>query len=190
MNISKVIAISLISMSSFVSYAGTTAIASEAKVEKKEVSSSNPSESQEKIKKQLSLIEEKIKEALSKSPKDKELLAKYAAILLAQNKTSEAIPAYQNAIMADPSNAKLFASLSIVYLHHANYKMAKVMAEEALRLKPKMTQANKINAYIDQKVKVLELAKQAKVVSGVAPKDATHGFNKEKQVIKNTDEKK
>ena len=147
--------------------------------------------SQNKIKKQLALIEKNITAELVKNPDSKELTSKYAAILLAQNKITEAIPAYQAAIMANPSNAKLFAGLSVAYLHKANYKMAKAMADEALKLKPEMKQAAKINAYIDQKEKVLALAKQAKMAdTAIKPQDAMHGVKSTVEAKKKIDDKK
>ncbi len=77
---------------------------------------------------------------------------------LTNNKNAKAIDAYQDAITHDPENPKLFAAISIAYLHQAKHDMAKAMADHALKLDPKMTEVKKINEYIIAKQEAIEIA--------------------------------
>lgn len=125
----------------------------------------------------LDLAEAEFKKAVEEYPGSAQAHATLAGFLLLQNKTVEAIPAYQQAIILDPENAKLFAGLSIAYLHQSKFNQAKAMADEALRLNPEMKQAEKLNEYIDAKLEVMELA--AKVPAdqpGAEPDDAMHNM--------------
>lgn len=89
---------------------------------------------------------------------DSEFVAGYsrlAAVLVVQNRSAEAVQAYQSAIMLAPENARLFASLSIAYLHMGHHQMAQAMASHALELDPDMDHAKDISKYIDAKMKVI-----------------------------------
>jgi len=123
------------------------------------------------------LAEDEFKKALEENPESPKAAAQYAGFLLTQNKTEAAIDAYKKAIMLDAENPKTFAALSIAYLHQSKYEMAKAMADEALRLDPKMGAVKKINEYIAAKEEMIEQAsKVPAVVDGaVKPNDATHG---------------
>ena len=100
--------------------------------------------------------EAEFREAIEQHPESSHGYARLAGLLLTRNQVGEAIPLYQEAIMRDPKNPKLFAALSIAYLHQSRYSMAKSMAEEAIRLAPDMAQARKLNEYIDAKTAVVE----------------------------------
>ncbi len=77
--------------------------------------------------------------------------ARLGALLMAQHKAGDAINAYQTAITNDPTNAGLFVSLAISYLHQRSFRMAQGMANEALRLDPTLSQAKKLVQYISEK---------------------------------------
>ena len=104
--------------------------------------------------------EQQYKAAISANPENKKNYAYLAGLYLANNKTSKALKVYQKAIIHDPENPKLFAAISIAYLHKARYGMAKAMADEALRLNPKMKGVEKINEYVDAKQKAIKAASQ------------------------------
>jgi len=114
----------------------------------------------EKQKKQAEM-ETKYKEAIAKNPDDKENYKFLAGLYLTNNKTLKAIHAYQDAITHDSENPKLFAAISIAYLHQSKYNMAKSMADEALRLNPKMEGVGKINEYVEAKLAAIEEASKA-----------------------------
>ena len=99
----------------------------------------------------LDLAEQKFRQAIEKTPDSSKAYSRLASLLLTENRTAEAIPLYQEAITRDPTNPKLFTALSVAYLHQAQYSMAKSMAEEALRLSPNMSQARKLEEYIQAK---------------------------------------
>jgi tetratricopeptide (TPR) repeat protein len=103
-------------------------------------------------------LEKKYKKEIAANPENKKAYAYLAGLYLTNNKTLEAIGAYQDAITHDPENPKLFAAISIAYLHQSKYAMAKAMAAEALRLKPDMKQVEKINEYIAAKQAAIEAA--------------------------------
>jgi tetratricopeptide (TPR) repeat protein len=107
--------------------------------------------------KQADLEKKYIKE-ISETPENKKPYAYLAGLYLTNNKTTKAIGAYQNAITHDAENPKLFAALSIAYLHHAKYDMAKAMADEALRLDPKLSGVKKINEYVTAKQDAIDAA--------------------------------
>lgn len=101
------------------------------------------------------------KKIIKEKPDNKLAYQRLASIYLLNNKAKDAIPAYQNAIIHDPENPKLFASMSIAYLHLGQYSMAKAMANEAVTLDPSMNNAKKIISYADKKVEMLEQAAKA-----------------------------
>lgn len=101
------------------------------------------------------------KKIIKENPNNKLAYQRLASIYLLNNKARDAIPAYQNAIIHDPENPKLFASMSIAYLHLSQYSMAKAMANQAVALDPKMENAKKIITYADKKVEMLEQAAKA-----------------------------
>lgn len=110
---------------------------------------------------QLRQLGQDLRQQVSKNPQSSYAKSKLGAFLLSQNKASEAIPYYQDAISLDPQQPKLFAALSIAYLHQSRYSMAKAMADEALRLAPDMAQAKKLNEYIKAKNQVIEMTEKA-----------------------------
>ncbi len=103
-------------------------------------------------------LEKKYKATILANPENKKTYAYLAGLYLSNNMSSKAIEAYQEAIIHDPTNSKLFAALSIAYLHKAKYGMAKAMADEALRLDPKLTGVKKINEYVTAKQKAIKAA--------------------------------
>ena len=107
-----------------------------------------------------SALEKKYKEDIAKSPDNKKTYAYLAGLYLTNNKTTQAIDAYQDAITHDSENPKLFAALSIAYLHHSKYDMAKAMADQALRLNPDMKGVKKINEYVVAKQAAIDAASQ------------------------------
>jgi len=111
--------------------------------------------------------ENKMLQAIKDDPKNKNNYANLANLYLSNNKTLEAIGAYQDAINHNPENPKLFAALSIAYLHQSKYSMAKAMAEQAIKLDPEMKHAMKIKEYILAKEEVISQAsmKSAKPVN-------------------------
>lgn len=121
------------------------------------------------------VLEKKYKKAIAENPDDKKAHAYLAGLYLTNNKTTKAIGAYQDAITKDAENPKLFAALSIAYLHHAKYDMASAMASEALRLDPKLSGVKKINDYVVAKKEAIEAATKVPAggskynISGKAP---------------------
>lgn len=114
--------------------------------------------------------ETKMKAEIKANPDSKAAYANLAVLYLANNKTLKAIDAYQEAINHDSENAKLFAGLSVAYLHQSKYSMAKAMAEQAMKIDPSMKHAIKIKEYIDAKEEVI--AKASKIEA--KPDDITH----------------
>ncbi len=124
-----------------------------------------------------STLEKKYQAEIAVNPDNKKTYAYLAGLYLTNNKTAKAIDAYQDAITHDSENPKLFAALSIAYLHHSKYDMASAMASEALRLNPELSGAKKINEYVTAKKEAIELA--AKIPAGGSKFDisgaAPHG---------------
>lgn len=116
-------------------------------------------------------LEKNYKNAIAMNLGDKKAYAYLAGLYLTNNKTSKAIDAYQEAITHDAENPKLFAALSIAYLHHAKYDMASAMASEALRLDPGLSGVKKINEYVVAKKEAIESA--TKVPAGGSKYDAS-----------------
>ncbi|MDC9714519.1 MAG: tetratricopeptide repeat protein [Gammaproteobacteria bacterium] len=81
-----------------------------------------------------------------------------ANLYIANNKNKEAVVNYQQAVLLDPTDAKLFTAMSIAYLHLGFYSMSKAMAEQALTLEPTLGHANKIIKYVNKKQEVLKRA--------------------------------
>ena len=102
-------------------------------------------------------IEEKLKQIIEQSP-SKHADVELASLYLSQNKNKEAIRNYQEATLLDPTDSKLFTSMSIAYLHLGFYEMSKTMAERAIELDPALTHAGKIIKYIDKKQEVISKA--------------------------------
>lgn len=124
-------------------------------------------------KKKLDRMETQLRELVISNPDSSQAKSRLGAFLLSQNKAGESIPFYQDAITLNPEEPKLFAALSVAYLHQSLYSMAKAMADEALRLAPDMSQAKKLNEYIDAKQQVIEMAEKASSGS-LTPDDSIH----------------
>lgn len=135
-------------------------------------------------------LEKKYLQAISAESENKKNYAYLAGLYLTNNKTAKAIDAYQDAITHDANNPKLFAAISIAYLHQSKYDMAKAMADYALVLDPKLKQVKKINEYITAKQEALKPAQSAPLskstkqighstvnldLSAGKPNDAVHG---------------
>ncbi|MEE9446968.1 MAG: hypothetical protein V3V09_03360 [Arenicellales bacterium] len=118
--------------------------------------------------------EKSLRDIALNNPDSAQAKSRLAGFLLSQNKASESIPFYQEAITLAPDNPKLFAAISVAYLHQARYKMAKAMADEALRLAPEMSQAKKLNEYIEAKQEVLEMVEKAATTDQLTPNDGLH----------------
>ena len=130
--------------------------------------------------KKMDLAEAKFRKAVELSPESAKANTRLAGFLLTQNKTEEAISVYQKAIMLDSRNPKLFAALSLAYLHQSKFDMAKVMADQAMALDPEMKQVKKLNAYIEARQEIIEQASKVpteKVNAGVMPSNAMHKPN-------------
>ncbi|SFV87311.1 hypothetical protein MNB_SUP05-SYMBIONT-4-3 [hydrothermal vent metagenome] len=104
--------------------------------------------------------EKKLQAVIQKSP-NKRAYVDLANLYMANNKNKKAVVSYQQAILLDPTDAKLFTAMSIAYLHLGFYSMSKAMAEQALTLNPKLGHANKIIKYISKKQEVLKKAAEA-----------------------------
>lgn len=120
-------------------------------------------------------LEKAYKKAIAKNPNDKKNYAYLAGLYISNNKNTKAIDAYQDAITHDAENPKLFAALSIAYLHHAKYSMAQAMATEALRLDPKLEGVAKINEYVVAKQAAIEAASKVPAEGGMTKVDMTKG---------------
>ena len=115
--------------------------------------------------------ETKLLKTIKDNPQTKAAYANLANLYLANNKTKKAIKAYQEAINRDTGNARLFAGLSVAYLHQSKYSMAKAMAEQAIELDPEMKHAMKIKEYIIAKEEIIA---QASKTEASMPEDVTH----------------
>ncbi len=135
-------------------------------------------------------LEQKYLGAIKSEPENKKNYAYLAGLYLTNNKTAKAIDAYQDAITHDADNPKLFAAISIAYLHQSKYDMAKAMADYALELDPGLKQVKKINEYITVKQEAIKAAQSAPLskdtkqmghsavnldLSAGKPNDAIHG---------------
>ena len=115
--------------------------------------------------------EVKLLKAIKTNPENKANYKNLANLYLLNNKSAKAISAYQDAINRDSGNPKLFAAISIAYLHQSKFAMAKAMADQAVLLDPSMKQAAKIQQYIKAKEEVIAKASQKSAM----PIDSTHG---------------
>lgn len=122
----------------------------------------------------LKNMESELRKTADDNPDSVNAKIRLAGFLMSQNRTGESIPFFQEAITLTPDNPKLFASISVAYLHQAKYGMAKAMADEALRLSPDMAQAKKLNKYIEAKQNVIEMAEQTPVSETMTPNDNLH----------------
>ena len=129
------------------------------------------------VNKDLDKAETEFRKAVKGYPESALAYTRLAGFLLSQNKTSEAIPIYQEAIILDPENPKLFAALSIAYLHQQKFNMAKVMVDQALKLNPDMKQAKKLDEYIAIKERVIAKASTSKSTTNRPdPNDGIHSI--------------
>lgn len=120
--------------------------------------------------------EAKFLQQIKDSPNDKAAYANLANLYLIHNKTAKAIKAYQDAIIHDGENPKLFAALSIAYLHQSRYAMAKAMADQAVLISPDMAHAKKIQQYIAAKEEAIAQASASDAaMPNAMPNDGTHG---------------
>jgi len=108
-------------------------------------------------------LEKQLKASIKAAPENKQNYTNLAALYLSNNKSAKAIDAYQEAIMHDPKNPKLFAAISIAYLHQSKYDMAKAMADQALKLDPALQSVGKIKEYIVAKQKIVDAAAKTPV---------------------------
>ncbi len=104
--------------------------------------------------------EQRLKKIISTSA-NKNSYVNLGNLYISQNKNKEAIENYQEATLIDPTDPKLFTSMSIAYLHLGFYEMSKTMAERAIELDPALTHAGKIIKYIDKKQEVISKASKA-----------------------------
>ncbi len=132
--------------------------------------------------------EQELFKAIEANPNKKENYANLGHLYLLNNKSVQAIGAYQDAINYDSDNPKLFAALSIAYLHQSKFSMAKAMADQAVTLDPSMKHAMKIKEYIQAKEDVIAQTSRSSYVppmddslhgnikaSGEKPADKIHG---------------
>ena len=121
-------------------------------------------------------LEAKYLQQIKQNPDDNAAYANLANLYLLHNKTAKAIPAYQEAIIHDGENPKLFAALSIAYLHQSKFAMAKAMADQAVSISPDMAQAKKIQEYIAAKEEAIAQASASDAaMSNGMPNDGSHG---------------
>ena len=106
-------------------------------------------------------LETKIKQQIKQKPENKEYLVKLAHLYLINSKYRKAVKAYQEAIIVDPKDSKLFAGIAMSYIHLGQYKMAKMMANEALAIDPKFEHASKLITYINRKQELLRNAQES-----------------------------
>ncbi len=110
-------------------------------------------------------LEDKLKQAIINNPTKGNYVA-LASLYMSENKNKQAIANYQEATLLDPTDSRLFTSMSVAYLHLSMYKMSKAMAEQALSIDSELKHAGKIIEYIDKKEEVLEKAAAAGKVKG------------------------
>ncbi len=118
--------------------------------------------------------ETQFKKALEAQPDYSVAHERLANLYLTQNKTSDAIEEFQNAITHDAENANLFIGIAIAYLHKQYYQMADAMVKQAIAINPEMKNAQKLKQYIDAKKDIIEQASAAPVDSNHGFKDANH----------------
>jgi tetratricopeptide (TPR) repeat protein len=123
----------------------------------------------------FSEAETSFKKALEGEPASSVAHERLANLYLTQNKTSEAIEEFQNAINDDPENANLFIGIAIAYLHKQYYQMADAMVNRAMQLNPDLTNAQKLKQYIDAKKEVIEQANAKDMITDSAPHPTPEG---------------
>jgi len=74
--------------------------------------------------------------AAADDARDLEARMKLAGLRLSQQRYSDAIPVYQEAIGIDGGDDRAFIGLAISYLHLQNLALAEAALEEALRINP------------------------------------------------------
>ena len=100
------------------------------------------------------------KQAISADPGSANAYSRLASLYLTENRLDEAISNYQEAIMRDAENPRLFLAVSVAYLHQAHYEMAQAMVQQALELDPQLEDALKVQEYIRIKQKTLKEAER------------------------------
>lgn len=95
--------------------------------------------------------EKVFKQAISDFPDEKLPYARLAGLYLTNNDAVKAKGAYQDAIIHDPENPRLFLGLALAYMHLKSYSEAEVMTRRALELDPDLPAARKIDGYIEKK---------------------------------------
>ena len=91
------------------------------------------------------------KKAIAEHPDARLPYDRLAGLYLIQNEAGKAKAAYQEAIIHDPENPRLFLGLALAYMHLKAYSQAEVMARRALELDPDSPAAHKIAGYIERK---------------------------------------
>ncbi len=110
--------------------------------------------------------DQKLQAAITANPDAAQPYAQRAAFLMGHQRNEEAVGLYQQAIMRDPENPKLFLAIAVAYLHGGSYERAQVMAQQALTLDPKVANGGELLEYIDAKIAAEEEA--AAALSGAA----------------------
>ena len=100
---------------------------------------------------ELALAEAEYRKAVAADPESVPAHTQLASLYLAQNKTQQAVEAYQAAIMLNPSNASLFVGICLSYLHQGEFSRAHAMCSQALRIDPELANARELKEYIDAK---------------------------------------
>jgi tetratricopeptide (TPR) repeat protein len=109
----------------------------------------------------LDAAEKSFRQAAEQVPEHADAYERLANLYLVSNRIADSIPLFKHAIMLDPENAKLFAGLSLAYLHQQEYSKANAMANQAKVLDPTLTHADKLIEYIALKQAVMAQAAQA-----------------------------
>ncbi len=77
--------------------------------------------------------------------------ARLASFYLLRDRPREAVAEYQEAILRDPEDARLFVAIAVAYLHQRSYSMAQAMVQRALELDPGLANARKLQQYVEAK---------------------------------------
>ena len=101
------------------------------------------------VRQELGQAEARFRQAIAESPDSVRAYQQLAGVLMTQNKTREAIEAYQTAITLDPENPKLFVAIAIAYLHEQSFSAARAMGRQALQLDPGLKEASSLLEYMD-----------------------------------------
>jgi len=123
----------------------------------------------------LKLAETRFREATTQDNDSAEAWAGLAKVLMLENQNTQAIDAYQSAIMASPEDPSLFLGISIAYLHGGEYDAANAMVAQALSLDPSLENAKKLSQYIERKEQQLaETEQQAAALPAGHPQPGAH----------------